>query len=112
MGVLYARVPSRVDILSYKCILRLFRHPVASNLDAIISKEATCENLIPLYQRNFEANKTDSVWLKRAGSGNHKTRKVGQGQDSTGEYKAYQFGDPLEQIALTESIKNAQIRSS
>lgn len=39
-----------------------------SNLDAIISKEATCENLIPLYQRNFEANKTDSVWLKRAAS--------------------------------------------
>ena len=39
-----------------------------SNLDAIISKEATCENLIPLYQRNFEENKTDAVWLKRAAS--------------------------------------------
>ena len=50
--------------------------------------------------------------LRKSGSGNHKTEKVGQGQDSTGEYKAYQFGDPLEQIALTESIKNAQIRSS
>lgn len=39
-----------------------------SNLDAIISKEATCENLIPLYQRNFEENKMDPVWLKRAAS--------------------------------------------
>jgi tetratricopeptide (TPR) repeat protein len=39
-----------------------------SNLDAIIAKEATCENLIPLYQRNFEANKGDVVWLKRAAS--------------------------------------------
>lgn len=39
-----------------------------SNLDAIISKEATCENLIPLYQRNFEDNKADTVWLKRAAS--------------------------------------------
>lgn len=39
-----------------------------SNLDAIIAKEATCENLIPLYQRNFEANKNDAVWLKRAAS--------------------------------------------
>ena len=39
-----------------------------SNLDAIIAKEATCENLIPLYQRNFEANKSDVVWLKRAAS--------------------------------------------
>ena len=36
------------------------------NLDAIIAKEATCENLIPLYKRNFDANKTDPVWLKRA----------------------------------------------
>jgi len=39
-----------------------------SNLDAIIAQEATCENLVPLYQRNFEANKTDAVWLKRAAS--------------------------------------------
>ena len=39
-----------------------------SNLDAIIAKEATCENLIPLYKRNFDENKGDSVWLKRAAS--------------------------------------------
>ncbi len=39
-----------------------------SNLDAIIAKEATCENLIPLYKRNFEEFKEDSVWLKRAAS--------------------------------------------
>jgi tetratricopeptide (TPR) repeat protein len=37
-----------------------------SNLDAIISKESSCENLIPLYQRNFEENKGDAVWLNRA----------------------------------------------
>jgi tetratricopeptide (TPR) repeat protein len=37
-----------------------------SNLDAIISKESTCENLIPLYQRNFQENKGDAVWLNRA----------------------------------------------
>ena len=49
--------------------------------------------------------------LKRSGSGNHKTRKLGQGEDSTGELKAYQFGDGLEKIDVTESIKNAQIRS-
>ena len=40
----------------------------SSNLDAIIAKEATCENLIPLYQRNFEENKNDSQWIKRAAS--------------------------------------------
>jgi tetratricopeptide (TPR) repeat protein len=39
-----------------------------SNLDAIISIEATCNNLIPLYKRNFGENKLNSVWLKRAAS--------------------------------------------
>ena len=39
-----------------------------SNLDAIISLEATCKNLIPLYKRNFEDNKSDTTWLKRAAS--------------------------------------------
>lgn len=40
----------------------------SNNLDAIISKESSCENLIPLYRKNFEANKSDSVWLNRAAS--------------------------------------------
>ena len=39
---------------------------VESNLDVIISEIATCERLVPLYQRDFEANKTNAVWLKRA----------------------------------------------
>ena len=49
--------------------------------------------------------------LKKSKTGNHKTQKIGQGEDNTGEYKAYQFGDPLEKIDVTQSIKNAQIRS-
>ena len=49
--------------------------------------------------------------LKKSKSGNHKTQKIGQGEDNTGEYKAYQFGDPLEKIDITQSFKNAQIRS-
>lgn len=40
----------------------------AGNLEAIISKESSCENLIPLYRKNFEANKNNSVWLNRAAS--------------------------------------------
>ena len=38
------------------------------NLDAIISKESSCENLIPLYERNFDQNRENIVWLKRAAS--------------------------------------------
>ena len=49
--------------------------------------------------------------LKKSNAGNHKTKKLGQGEDNTGEFKAYQFGDALEKIDMTQSIKNAQIRS-
>ena len=38
------------------------------NLNAIIAKESTCENLIPLYRKNLEENKTNPVWLNRAAS--------------------------------------------
>ena len=38
------------------------------NLNAIIAKESTCENLIPLYRKNFNKFKSDSVWLNRAAS--------------------------------------------
>ncbi len=49
--------------------------------------------------------------LKKAGSGDHKTKSAGQGNETTGEFKAYQFGDALEKISITESLKNAQIRN-
>ncbi|MEX6627206.1 hypothetical protein [Tenacibaculum salmonis] len=39
---------------------------VEGGLDAMISKIATCDRLIPIYTRDFEGNKTDGVWLKRA----------------------------------------------
>ena len=39
-----------------------------NNLDAIIAQESTCENLIPLYRKNFDSFKSDAVWLNRAAS--------------------------------------------
>ena len=49
--------------------------------------------------------------LKRSGTGNHKTNHLGQGAEPSGELKNFQFGDPIENIVLTESLKNAQIHS-
>ena len=54
-----------------KCVYGINSNAIGtflSNLDAIISKEATCVNLVPLYKRNFEEFKSDAVWLKRAAS--------------------------------------------
>lgn len=47
--------------------------------------------------------------LKRSGSGNHKTGKSGRGDEHTGEFRAYRYGDGLEHISMTESLRNAQI---
>lgn len=47
--------------------------------------------------------------IKRSGSGNHKTGKSGKGDEHTGEFREYRFGDSLEHISMTESLKNAQV---
>ena len=52
--------------------------------------------------------KTESHQQK-AGSGNHKTKTLGQGDEKNGALKEFNFGDNIENISLTESIKNAQI---
>ncbi len=47
--------------------------------------------------------------LKRAGTGNHKTKYTGQGDETTGELRPFHFGDSIENISLTESLRNSQI---
>lgn len=48
--------------------------------------------------------------LKRSKSGgNHQTPYTGSGDELSSDLRAYQFGDTLEQISMTESIRNAQI---
>lgn len=49
--------------------------------------------------------------LNKSGSGNHKTKHAGSGDEHTGEFREYHFGDGLDRIALTESIKNAQVNN-
>ena len=49
--------------------------------------------------------------LKRAGAGNHKTKQAGNGDEHTGEFREFRFGDGLERISLTESLRNAQINN-
>ncbi|REE24882.1 von Willebrand factor type A domain-containing protein [Winogradskyella pacifica] len=49
--------------------------------------------------------------IKRSGSGNHKSKGVGLGDEHTGDLRAYQFGDGLDKVSMTESLKNAQINN-
>jgi tetratricopeptide (TPR) repeat protein len=39
---------------------------ISAGIDQLIGGRANCDNLIPLYNKNFEANKTNALWLQRA----------------------------------------------
>lgn len=47
--------------------------------------------------------------LKKSARGNHKTPFSGSGDESTSDRREYNFGDAVEQIDITDSIKNSQI---
>lgn len=49
--------------------------------------------------------------LRKSKGGNHKTKQIGTGDEHTGEFRNYHFGDALDKISMTESIKNAQIQN-
>jgi Ca-activated chloride channel homolog len=47
--------------------------------------------------------------LKKTGRGNHTTTFSGQGDEQGTDRRDFQFGDNMEQIAITDSLRNAQI---
>ena len=49
--------------------------------------------------------------LNKSGRGNHTTKHSSSGDELTGEFKAYSFGDALDSISITESLRNAQINN-
>jgi Ca-activated chloride channel homolog len=49
--------------------------------------------------------------LKRSGAGNHRTKHSGNGDEHTGEFRQFNFGDALERISMTETLRNAQVNN-
>lgn len=47
--------------------------------------------------------------LKKGGRGNHVTNFYGSSEEKSAETKAFEFGDNLDDVAFTNSIKNAQV---
>ncbi len=64
-------------------------------------------------ERAIRQQALDTIFgnLKRSGTGNHKTKHSGTGDEHTGEFREFHFGDGLERISLTESLRNAQINN-
>ncbi|MGB1307669.1 MAG: hypothetical protein ACPG6B_02080 [Oceanihabitans sp.] len=49
----------------YEGFLRVFEQ-IGGSVDAKLGDRANCANLIPLYQKDFEENKNNGIWLQRA----------------------------------------------
>jgi len=64
------------------------------------------------WSKLFEKNALEEVFGNlESGKGNHLTKFTGIGDENTADMRSYQYGDSLDQIALTESIKNAQLNN-
>lgn len=47
--------------------------------------------------------------LKKSKRGNHNTKQSGKGDEFTSDKRPYEFGDSIENIAVSDSLRNAQI---
>ncbi|MEO8934135.1 MAG: hypothetical protein ABI295_07485 [Xanthomarina sp.] len=50
---------------SYESYLRAYDQ-ISGSINSKLGSRANCENLVPLYAKDFDANKGDAVWLQRA----------------------------------------------
>ena len=50
---------------SYNSYLKLYSQ-ISGSIDTKLGKRANCENLVPLYSKDFEDFKNDGIWLQRA----------------------------------------------
>lgn len=67
--------------------------------------------ITPKTERDIRKRSLEDVFgkLKKSGRGNHSTNFNGRGNEVTNERRQFEFGDDLEQISLSDSIKNAHI---
>ena len=69
--------------------------------------------LTPKLEKALREFALDQIFgkLKKTGIGNHRTSKIGVGDERDGETRNFQYGDDLNTVNMTESVKNAQINN-
>lgn len=62
-------------------------------------------------EQNLRQSALEEIFgrLKKTRGGEHKTHHNGRGDEPTTDRRDYEFGDTLEQISMTDSLRNAQI---
>jgi len=51
---------------SYESVIDAFEEKIVPSMDKKLGDRANCEVLVPLYQKDFEQNKENAVWLQRS----------------------------------------------
>jgi len=69
-------------------------------------------NITSKTERSIRQSSLEEIFgkLKKAGKGDHQTNFSGLGDEPNSEMRPYQFGDSLDQISMTDSLRNAQIQ--
>ena len=75
------------------------------------NKQTGAISITPKTEQGIRKKSLEEIFgkLKKTKQGNHITFKPGTGDEINPETRPFQFGDQLEQIDFTESIRNAQI---
>jgi Ca-activated chloride channel family protein len=62
-------------------------------------------------EKTIRQNSLEEIFgkLKKARRGGHRSPQHGLGEEASADHRPYEFGDSLEQIAMTDSLRNAQI---
>ncbi len=65
----------------------------------------------PKTEREMRRDSLEQIFgkLKKGSRGNHGTRFSGQGDEPGTDRRAFEFGDSIENISLTDSIRNSQV---
>ncbi|MEI8052648.1 MAG: VWA domain-containing protein [Bacteroidota bacterium] len=67
--------------------------------------------ITPKTEQSIRKKSLDEIFgkIKKSKKGNHQTFKSGNGDEINPETRPFQFGDTMEQIDFTSSIRNAQV---
>ena len=68
-------------------------------------------NITPKTEQGIRKSALEEIFgkLKKSSTGNHRTPHTGQGDEQSTDLREFRFGDSLESIQMTESIRNAQL---
>jgi uncharacterized protein with von Willebrand factor type A (vWA) domain len=93
---------------------------IADFIDDLIAK-GFLSTVDPKNPKNFKVNSKleialrrhalDEIFdqIKKSQKGQHNTKVTGLGDENTSELRPYEFGDKLDKISISDSLKNAQI---